>query len=501
MVAHGGKIKLEEGTGGGTMVGFKAPDTEVTDECIWTLPSADGTAGQALVTDGNKTLSFAPLGLHVATLELTAEQLVGNAVVELIAAPGNGKYILLDRVEGLVATGVNPYPIYSAALYLYTGNEIVLQIYTLLTNVNGFRSIYSPQFFWEFPVVVNTPITVKSVTPSAIQLGDNIAASNYAPSLAFDNTGVVHVALALTDGPGNVQVWKWWESAWVQMEGDIVDVYYSNCAPSLAFDNAGVVHVALTDASGSVQVWKWESAWVQVGSNISNSGCSPFLGFNSAGTPYVAISASTGVQLWVLDTGAWTKLGGDLFTSTYQPSLAFDNTDVPHIAFTNTNTITQVVKLDNNSWVFLDEVPGTEPSLGFNSSGVPHVTTKDLNNAVKMWVLGDSGWIQLGTNIANSNNYFPSPLIFDSSGEIPHVAVSTNDGNNGVQVWQWASNAWVLLASGGYSYAAQPAFDLDSSGTPYFAFIESQSRVQVWQKFSGFDTTATLKAYYEIIEV
>ena len=54
----GGKIKLEEGTGNGTMVGFKAPDTEVTDECIWTLPSTDGIDGQALVTDGAKGLSW-----------------------------------------------------------------------------------------------------------------------------------------------------------------------------------------------------------------------------------------------------------------------------------------------------------------------------------------------------------------------------------------------------------------------------------------------------------
>ena len=61
-MAIGGKIKLEEGTGHGTMVGFKAPDTEVIDECIWTLPSTDGIDGQALVTDGAKNLSFASAG-------------------------------------------------------------------------------------------------------------------------------------------------------------------------------------------------------------------------------------------------------------------------------------------------------------------------------------------------------------------------------------------------------------------------------------------------------
>ena len=54
----GGKIKLEEGTAGGTYVGFKAPDTEVTSDLLWTLPGADGAAGQIMATDGAKTLAW-----------------------------------------------------------------------------------------------------------------------------------------------------------------------------------------------------------------------------------------------------------------------------------------------------------------------------------------------------------------------------------------------------------------------------------------------------------
>jgi hypothetical protein len=54
----GGKLQLEEGTAGGTFVGFKAPDTEVTTELLWTLPSTDGTAGQVMSTDGSKVLGW-----------------------------------------------------------------------------------------------------------------------------------------------------------------------------------------------------------------------------------------------------------------------------------------------------------------------------------------------------------------------------------------------------------------------------------------------------------
>lgn len=42
-------------------VGFKAPVT-VTANRIWTLPSADGTNGQVLSTNGSGTLSWATAG-------------------------------------------------------------------------------------------------------------------------------------------------------------------------------------------------------------------------------------------------------------------------------------------------------------------------------------------------------------------------------------------------------------------------------------------------------
>jgi len=57
-MATGGKLKLEEGTGGGDHVGFKAPDTEVDAEVIWTLPDTDGATGQVMATDGSKTLDW-----------------------------------------------------------------------------------------------------------------------------------------------------------------------------------------------------------------------------------------------------------------------------------------------------------------------------------------------------------------------------------------------------------------------------------------------------------
>ena len=50
-------------------VGFKSPATVTTNK-IWTLPSADGTAGQALSTNGSGTLSWASAGGGAAFSEL-----------------------------------------------------------------------------------------------------------------------------------------------------------------------------------------------------------------------------------------------------------------------------------------------------------------------------------------------------------------------------------------------------------------------------------------------
>jgi hypothetical protein len=61
--ASGGSIKLYEDTDNGTnYVAFQAP-ASVASDITWTLPSADGTSGQAIVTNGSGTLSFGNAGI------------------------------------------------------------------------------------------------------------------------------------------------------------------------------------------------------------------------------------------------------------------------------------------------------------------------------------------------------------------------------------------------------------------------------------------------------
>jgi len=56
-----GYLRLKEDPANGTnYVGFQAPSS-VLASLLWTLPSADGTNGQSLITNGNKTLSFSTI--------------------------------------------------------------------------------------------------------------------------------------------------------------------------------------------------------------------------------------------------------------------------------------------------------------------------------------------------------------------------------------------------------------------------------------------------------
>jgi len=61
--AAGANLKLYEDTDNGTnYVSLKAADT-IASNVTFTLPAADGTSGQAIVTDGSGTLSFGTAGI------------------------------------------------------------------------------------------------------------------------------------------------------------------------------------------------------------------------------------------------------------------------------------------------------------------------------------------------------------------------------------------------------------------------------------------------------
>jgi hypothetical protein len=93
--SSGADLKLYEDTDNGTnYVGFMAP-ASIASNVQWTLPSADGSSGQALQTNGSGTLSFATLGISAGGTGQTTANAAFNALAPSQTSNA-GRYLKTD---------------------------------------------------------------------------------------------------------------------------------------------------------------------------------------------------------------------------------------------------------------------------------------------------------------------------------------------------------------------------------------------------------------------
>jgi len=93
--SSGADLKLYEDTDNGTnYVGFIAP-ASIASNIQWTLPSADGSSGQALQTNGSGTLSFATLGISAGGTGQTTANAAFNALAPSQTSNA-GRYLKTD---------------------------------------------------------------------------------------------------------------------------------------------------------------------------------------------------------------------------------------------------------------------------------------------------------------------------------------------------------------------------------------------------------------------
>jgi hypothetical protein len=93
----GGQLTLLEGASGANYVGFKAPNTLSANQ-VWTLPSADGTSGQAITTNGSGTLSFATIPPQFFAVESS------SSTAYTLAAGDAGKYKRMTATTAITVT-------------------------------------------------------------------------------------------------------------------------------------------------------------------------------------------------------------------------------------------------------------------------------------------------------------------------------------------------------------------------------------------------------------
>ena len=114
----GAELRLPEDTDNGTnYVAIKAPDS-IASNLTLTLPSADGTNGQALVTNGTGTLSFTTLS---TTLTYSSGTAVGdNSTTAFTISSGRTVEDVLVFVNGFQLTPTTDYTISGTTLTFVT---------------------------------------------------------------------------------------------------------------------------------------------------------------------------------------------------------------------------------------------------------------------------------------------------------------------------------------------------------------------------------------------
>jgi hypothetical protein len=114
----GAELRLPEDTDNGSnYVAIKAPDS-IASNLTLTLPSADGTNGQALVTNGSGTLSFTTLS---TTLTYSSGTAVGdNSTTAFTISSGRSVNDVLVFVNGFMLTPTTDYTISGTTLTFVT---------------------------------------------------------------------------------------------------------------------------------------------------------------------------------------------------------------------------------------------------------------------------------------------------------------------------------------------------------------------------------------------
>ena len=114
----GAELRLPEDTDNGSnYVAIKAPDS-IASNLTLTLPSADGTNGQALITNGSGTLSFTTLS---TTLTYSSGTAVGdNSTTAFTISSGRSVQDVLVFVNGFMLTPTTDYTISGTTLTFIT---------------------------------------------------------------------------------------------------------------------------------------------------------------------------------------------------------------------------------------------------------------------------------------------------------------------------------------------------------------------------------------------
>jgi hypothetical protein len=350
---------------------------------------------------------------------------------------------------------------------------------------------------------------------SYIQLGSdisgNISGGRLGASVSVNSDGTI-VAMGSTDansGNGLVKIYQNINSVWSQIGSDISgNNPVGRLGWSVSVNSDGnIVAMSAPGANsdqGLVKIYQnVNSVWTQIGSDISgnitgNLGYS--VSINSSGS-IVAMSApgfNSGnglVKIYQNVNSAWTQIGSDISGNDASGNLGYSvsiNSDGTIVAmgapFANSsNGLVKIYKNVNSVWTQIGSNISGTGNLGFsvsiNSNGtivaIGAQSANSSNGLVKIYKNVNSVWTQIGSNISGNNpgGRLGYSVSIDTSGSIVAMGVANANSNNGlVKIYQNVNSVWSQIGSDilgnggrfGFSVSVNSDGNIVAMGAPGF---------------------------------
>lgn len=340
---------------------------------------------------------------------------------------------------------------------------------------------------------------------SQIQFGSSIDGQNtgdeFGHSISFSSDGkrlAIGVPKSDNNGgnSGNVSVFDWNGSNWIQVGSDIdgqaVGDQFGGAVALSSDGNQMAIGAAANDNnggnSGNVRIFHWDGAnWTQVGSDINGQAVGDHFGGAlslSSDGDRIAVGAagsdanggnSGNVRIFDWDGTSWIQVGSDINGQAIGDqsggaiSLASDGNRIAIGAAANDNNggnsgNVRIFDWDGTSWTqvgsdingqAVGDQSGGAISLSSNGDRVAIGAAANDNNGgnsghVRVYDWNGSSWIQAGSDINGETvgNLFGTSISLSSDGNrmaVGAVGNATNGGNSGhVRIYDWNGTGWIL---------------------------------------------------------
>lgn len=412
-LSGGADIRFIETGGGSDYIAFQAP-ASIATSVTFTLPSADGSNGNVLTTNGSGTLSWG--AASASSLAVTADNSTSTFYPTFVTGSGSGLTLYADPSTTPLSYIPNPGVLKSTGGFQGNGLTSALDNTGMSITSTGDED--------------NATLTL---TGSASILG---ATAN----LSATTTTIASRTLNLGSGLGTMTI----DSGTVTMTGS-----------TLELPTSYTIRDSATSASSTLNIMNQSTAstftkTVNIGANTASGGTSAVniaTSMNGSGTASVTIGSSTGTSTTTLDgtvtvTNDLAVNGGDLTTTSGTATVFNSNattlnmgqaaTTVSIGATTGTTTVRNDLNIASGK-VYQINATSILSATTLGSSVVSSSLTSVGTIATGVWEATDVGVAHGGTGTSDGSITGTGALTFTAGGTNTNVNLVPN-GNGTVDV-------------------------------------------------------------------